>query len=157
MKIRLPAYPNGVHQIEATLDPEELSLDLESFCMPISAKLDLDRRDPYLKFRFAIETQIRFNCDRCLAPYDYEMIAEGPMLYILGNKPRGDEVDDPEIAYIPVGITDLDISSDLRDLIILNLPERHVCSEDCKGLCPRCGADLNVEECSCEESESDMM
>jgi uncharacterized protein len=156
LKIRLPAYPNGVHRIESELDPEELELDTEIFYAPVAIDLSLDRRDPYLKFVFDVTTRVRFSCDRCLAPADTEFTAQGSMLYVLGNKPRGDDVDDPEIAYIPPGVVDLDISSDLRDLIILSTPEQHLCSEDCRGLCPRCGADLNLEQCSCDEPDSNL-
>jgi uncharacterized protein len=149
LKIRLPAYPNGLHRIEAFLNPADLDLDTEVFFSPLLAKLDLDRRDPYLKFHFVVEGDVRLTCDRCLAIYEYELRAEGPMLYVVSGKPRGEEIDDPEISYIALGVNELDITPDLRDLVILTFPERHLCSDDCKGLCAGCGADLNTEPCAC--------
>jgi len=71
------------------------------------------------------------------------------MLYVMGRKSDAEDVDDPEITYIPVGTTDLDISNDLRDFLILAIPEKRLCREDCRGLCPHCGADLNLKECTC--------
>lgn len=49
---------------------------------------------------------------------------------------------------------ELDLSQMVRDNIFLHLPINSVCSEDCKGLCPRCGCDLNTAQCSCEKEEA---
>jgi uncharacterized protein len=43
----------------------------------------------------------------------------------------------------------------LREQLILNLPMKPLCSPDCKGFCPRCGADLNISGCGCETKETD--
>ena len=43
----------------------------------------------------------------------------------------------------------VDITDDIREEILLAVPDRFKCSEDCKGLCPGCGADLNTEPCRC--------
>jgi len=50
----------------------------------------------------------------------------------------------------------LDIGKALEDNIILNLPMKHLCSEQCKGLCAKCGANLNTEQCSCKEENLDI-
>ena len=49
----------------------------------------------------------------------------------------------------------IDLSNYFREQIAMNLPYRVVCREDCKGLCPKCGVDLNFEKCSCERSLND--
>ena len=43
----------------------------------------------------------------------------------------------------------VDLFEILNQQIFLMIPEKHLCRESCKGLCPRCGANLNVETCSC--------
>ena len=45
----------------------------------------------------------------------------------------------------------VDITDDIREEILLAVPDRFKCSEDCKGLCPGCGADLNTEPCRCRK------
>ena len=45
----------------------------------------------------------------------------------------------------------VDITDDIREEILLAVPDRFKCSEDCKGLCPGCGADLNTESCRCKK------
>ena len=42
-----------------------------------------------------------------------------------------------------------DLTAELREAILLNFPEHPVCRPDCRGLCPKCGADLNLGPCSC--------
>ena len=46
----------------------------------------------------------------------------------------------------------VDITEEIREEILLSIPERFKCSEDCKGLCPGCGANLNDEPCRCKKS-----
>lgn len=49
--------------------------------------------------------------------------------------------------------TILDISSVVYGELAVNIPIRFVCSDDCKGLCPKCGANLNITQCECKEDE----
>lgn len=49
----------------------------------------------------------------------------------------------------------IELDKVLKDNIILNLPARQICSADCKGLCPKCGVNLNTEICSCSKEETD--
>jgi len=148
VKLHLPAYPPGVHRIEETLDSKDLDLRPEMFASAIRAHLILDRHDPYLQFEFNLGATVRLVCDRCAAPYDHELEVKAPMLYVMGRA-APDSPDDPEIVYLPVGAAEVDITTDLRDFIMLAVPGRRLCSEDCKGLCPSCGADLNEQPCAC--------
>ncbi|MBU0508498.1 DUF177 domain-containing protein [bacterium] len=152
MKVHLPSYPPGVHTISESLDPSDLGLDEQLFGENIQAKLVLDRHDPYLEFDFDLRACVRLECDLCLTAYDAEVNVCSPMLYVLGNRTTVPDVDDPEIVYVPAGTTDLDISTDLRDFLILALPRRNLCREDCRGLCPHCGTDLNMQLCTCGAS-----
>lgn len=55
---------------------------------------------------------------------------------------------------IPAGAETCDISEDIRTEITLALPMNLLCREDCRGLCPVCGADRNRTECSCEPEDA---
>ncbi len=48
----------------------------------------------------------------------------------------------------------IDLTEDVREEILLSVPSRFKCSEDCKGLCPGCGADLNSERCKCRKKKT---
>ncbi len=66
-----------------------------------------------------------------------------------------------ELFFDEVDYQELDVSEDIRVEMLLVLPINILCSEDCRGLCPHCGCDLNVESCDCDakqelvEGESD--
>ncbi len=47
----------------------------------------------------------------------------------------------------------LDIDNDVREEVLLNFPMKVLCKPDCKGICPKCGANLNKQECSCKEGK----
>src|SRR5919112_562701 len=49
----------------------------------------------------------------------------------------------------------VDLDEIVREQTLLALPSRHLCREDCKGLCQKCGANLNENQCSCEQGETD--
>ena len=50
----------------------------------------------------------------------------------------------------------VDLTDQMREDIILELPQRALCAEDCKGLCPHCGKDLNQGSCRCKQSRGDL-
>ncbi|MBQ9501010.1 MAG: DUF177 domain-containing protein [Lentisphaeria bacterium] len=72
-------------------------------------------------------------CGRCLAPVEREIAAENIELFIA----------------LPQTAEEIDISEDIRSEVLLELPMILLCKEDCRGLCPRCGADLNRCKCGC--------
>ena len=61
----------------------------------------------------------------------------------------GSDSDNPDMFYLDGNLADVD--EILVNAFVLNTEQRFVCSESCKGLCPMCGADLNVEPCKCRE------
>lgn len=89
-------------------------------------------------------------CARCLkqlpSSYDVEVCE---LYYGNGHAPAPDED-----AYSVNGV-EIDLEPMLRDAVALALPLNPLCAEDCKGLCPRCGRDLNLNACDCKEEQGD--
>jgi len=56
---------------------------------------------------------------------------------------------------ISPGLSVIDVSEDVRQTLLLALPFKRVCREQCKGLCPHCGKNLNEAPCGCTESTDD--
>ncbi len=107
---------------------------------------------------------VRLQCGRCLEEFDYNLEAElyAPFLPKAGGgkepSPKSEaegpkEVDEGDVNYYK-GKT-LDLYSVLRDQLFLALPLKPLCREECKGLCPTCGADLNKGPCSCKAKKGD--
>lgn len=152
MKIRLASYGQGTHHIPAEIEPAELDLDPSIFRKAVHGKIKLDRHDPYFQFRFKLDTDIYLQCDRCLEEFSWSLHTESPMLYIIGQS-QTDDVDDPDISYLPAGTYEIDLTTDLRDALLLAIPSKHLCIEQCRGLCSGCGANLNREECRCRNTQ----
>lgn len=93
------------------------------------------------KARTVLDTQ----CDRCLKPLALEM--EVPVETLLAEELADEESD--EIVLLENGQVDLD--EIFATACILALEPKHLCKEDCKGLCPTCGADLNRGPCGCKK------
>lgn len=94
---------------------------------------------------------VTMQCGRCLAEFEHriEAVVEAPFFPRLPKEGKTDEEEEDEgdINYHD-GET-VDVFPVLHDQLILALPLKPLCREDCKGLCPRCGEDLNVKECGC--------
>ncbi len=90
---------------------------------------------------FTVKTQ----CARCGEPVLKE--ERLPVVHILIRHAQSEDED----LYIAVDSAVLDLDALVAEDIILSLPQRYLCREDCKGLCPMCGADLNRGSCGCKK------
>jgi len=85
-------------------------------------------------------------CRRCLTDARVEVRDEAHYIFAEG---AGDETDDPDVLLIDPGAYELDLRQAVREQWLLAAPGFLECRPDCKGLCPRCGADLNAGPCDC--------
>lgn len=91
-------------------------------------------------------------CDRCLAPLERTITV--PFQKLAAEK-KTLQAEDPEENddYAVIEDRTLDLDPLLSEALLLQLPTKHLCREDCLGLCPRCGKDLNEGPCSCREEK----
>ena len=85
-------------------------------------------------------------CAKCLEPVELAITAEMDALFS-----RQPDPDDPDL-YTFEG-SKADLTDAVRDALLLELPYRFLCSEDCKGLCPSCGTNFNLGRCDCKTDE----
>ncbi len=101
--------------------------------------------------RLSIKTGFKYNrpCDRCMKPLSdtMEYSFEHRLIASLCGDDDGDYIETPDYS---LELDELVISD-----ILLELPLKYLCSEDCKGLCSQCGADLNTSECTCDKRSID--
>ncbi len=111
-----------------------------------------------IRLRGTVKAGLELQCARCLDPVPQEVNREFELLYRpLGADAGRDELSvtdaEAEIGYYQgEGILLEDV---LREQVLLALPLKVTCREDCKGLCPHCGRNLNQEQCSCEVPTED--
>jgi uncharacterized protein len=105
-----------------------------------------------------VSTTLDSACARCLEPVVQEVDRKFDLLYRpLGVDAGREEISvtsaEAEISYYQG--ESLLLEDVVREQVLLALPLRVICREDCKGLCPHCGKNLNLEQCSCAEPMED--
>jgi len=100
-----------------------------------------------------IQATISLTCDRCLENYDLSLDSNFALdleyAASSGLETPEHECSPVEMDMIYLQEPVIDVFEILQQQIFLIIPEKHLCSESCKGLCPRCGVNLNEETCNC--------
>ncbi|WP_124067453.1 DUF177 domain-containing protein [Clostridium sp. E02] len=109
--------------------------------------------DKKLEVEGEVKLALIIPCDRCLDPVRVDLEFEIIRTIDLNRTDNGSEEDLLEQPYV-IGYN-LDVDQLVCDELILNLPMKVLCSEDCKGICNRCGTNLNHETCDCDVRSTD--
>ena len=94
-----------------------------------------------------VQTTIRTACRRCLKDLMLPVAAEVGALF--SQEPDAD--DDPDAYPLPGDAVMVDVTPAVREELMLAVPRFALCRPDCRGLCPRCGQDLNAGRCDCPQ------
>ncbi len=131
------------------LSKEEVNFDFP-FKNPINVFGRLQDKSGVVELSADVDAEVFTNCARCNKPLSYEKYT--PVFFIL-VKSLSDEDASDDFFLLESDIVDIDdiVVSEL----ILSMEMSALCSDDCKGLCPKCGANLNGGDCSCERREID--
>lgn len=129
-----------------------------SFPGPIASRLRLQRVSELIEVEGTVACTVRLSCARCLAAFDFPIAAEIRLAY--GRRPPAveapeepEDFDPEEVDLLPFSGEEIDLAAGVQEEIVLALPIRALCREDCRGLCPHCGADLNRGPCACPPQE----
>ena len=114
------------------------------FAGPVQVSGTVRNQADALVLEGTAETTLELVCDRCLKPFCRDMRV--PVDSLLAETLEDEEND--EILLLDNGTVDLD--EVFTTALVLAMDSKHVCSEDCKGLCATCGADLNEGPCGCK-------
>lgn len=133
-----------------TLDLREETLyGAKPFQSPVQISGEVSNESGVLRLKGTIKTIYSTACARCLKPLDILLTAETDM--ILSDDPETEEEDD---LFVLTGDS-VDPADVLVPALILQVQMTYLCKEDCKGLCPHCGADRNVTDCDCNKKQID--
>ena len=127
--------PKGLELFESVeagsigLSPEDLQ------CLsPLTIKAKITRVENTILAQVHSQGRYSFSCARCLETIESNLSQKFDFDYLIEN-----------------GLESIDLGEDIRQEIILNSPAKILCSDDCKGICPRCGVNLNKEQCQCKK------
>ncbi len=93
-------------------------------------------------------------CDRCLAPISTSItFAIERLIEAKGTRAVSEDLAEDEEDILTVNGGAVEIDADIAEAFILELPMRHLCAEDCPGLCPKCGKRLAEGDCGCKNEK----
>jgi uncharacterized protein len=160
MIVDLAKLGNSSVPFDFTIQPDEIDLEGENISLKSAVKVAGDLRKGIVQtdVKGKISARISLECTRCLTEIEqdfdvsFEAAFVGAEHYTAAKEAelKGEDLDVSLLESDEVDLTEL-----AREQILLNLPEQVFCSEDCKGLCEKCGANRNLINCNCEEKEID--
>jgi uncharacterized protein len=161
MRIEVENLTEAGEPFSHTYGPQEVELDEEGARVTSETAVTgrARRKGEEVRLRGTIRTEVELSCARCLAPKPTPLEVEFDTSFI-PQSAAARETENVELLPENMGLAAfegdaVDLDELVREQIVLALPTRHLCREDCKGLCPTCGADLNAEQCSCQTGEVD--
>lgn len=161
MIIGLREIPPGGLRLELALSDEwtRTALEgtpIEEIPSPLQATIDLTRTNEQVYLKGTIRGEVVVACSRCTAPARLPVDTRFSMVFLPEEdveEAAGEEVemsaDDADVGTYREDV--LELEETYREQLLLALPYAPLCREDCRGLCQRCGKDLNEGPCGCPE------
>jgi uncharacterized protein len=149
MKIRISQLPLGVHEYHFTSTPVKLGLE-NNFSSPVEIDVNIDKTPRQLFLRVSVTTSGTFQCDRCIEEFSLPLKNQYSVFYVYEAIDSGKDQAD-EVRVITADTVYIDLTKDVSEIALLAVPLKLLCTEECKGLCPRCGTNWNRSACNCKE------
>ncbi|OGU31380.1 MAG: hypothetical protein A2X67_05965 [Ignavibacteria bacterium GWA2_55_11] len=156
LSISVARLAEGEHHYTFTAGTSDIGLGAE-FQGPITVDVDLSRQGRQFYLDAAFSTNARFVCDRCLDEFSHVIDGTYSMLYVPeGTLADGDGNEEgQEIQEIPADAQLIHLDDDVRQFVLLSVPGKLLCRDECRGLCPVCGKNRNHFDCACTETIRD--
>lgn len=161
MLLDLTRFRRPTEELDRTLQPVDLPQEGEAYRVVAPAHLVCEIHKDHTRFRLtgSVTGELELDCSRCLEPYRLPIAMSFDHRYLpqaeasVGEEEQEVEDDDLETSYY----TDdqIDLSGLVREQFYLALPMKPLCTEDCKGLCPQCGINLDTGSCDCAPAWED--
>lgn len=120
------------------------------FTTPVKVVGEISNRAGVTSARFSVDFTAVFQCDRCLSEFEQDFSLNGN--YVLTEN-DSDDLDEEK--YILCTNGEFNLEEAVLFMILLNMPSKHLCNENCKGLCFKCGQNLNDGDCKCGTQDNE--
>jgi uncharacterized protein len=151
LKIKVHDIPQEGLSCHAEYGAEILQ-DITQVQEPIALNIKIERAGRNVRVMGDIKARLLLNCSRCLEDFIWSLADEFDFLLMLPTGEKGyPEIElsheDMDVSFFD-GET-VDVAQIAAEQIFLQLPVKPLCHEECKGLCPHCGVNLNLISCDC--------
>jgi uncharacterized protein len=160
MRLDLSKVRTGREHYEKVYDPGLFSADPEAFQVvaPVALSFDILKDKEQFHLTGTVRTVLELPCSRCLEPFTSPVDASFDLRYQphtlnAGSDEREIEEDDLSTAFYEND--EIDLGQLMREQFYLSVPMKPLCQDDCRGLCPVCGTNLNRGTCECKRNWDD--
>ena len=121
---------------------------------PFDADIEIYRVGDKHLLKGTISGRVKVRCDRCLVPFGVDSPSRFEALF---SSPPGEtdggetELDEEDMGVHFINGEEIELNDILREQIYLSLPVKLICHPECRGLCPKCGTNLNEGQCQCPQ------
>ncbi len=154
MKIVIPDIPEEGLIVELE---ENISIEGYSFSSPVKAQLAVNKTANEVMVTGSYSVELELECSRCLQ--GVKQAQEFPISVVyhpadeIGSEKHGLHDDEMDMGFYSG--EELELQELITEQILLNVQMKPLCKEECKGICPKCGIDLNHGTCACVQKEID--
>lgn len=159
IKLDIGKLPEGSSHVDLTADASALGVTLEGGRLesPVEVSLDVNRKGDDILLRGSASVKAVLECGRCLE--EYACLLKSPIELWCIPRGEGEPADGCQarenVIEITGGARYVDLADHVRSELLVLVPLKPLCEEACKGLCPRCGANLNSNPCGCDTNSHD--
>jgi uncharacterized protein len=160
MLLDLTRYRRPLDHFARSFQPAEVGDESDAYRVVSGVALDFDIHKDRDRFRLAgtVRTELELTCSRCLEAFPLGVDASFDLRYLpastMSSEPER-EVADEDLDLSYYRNDQIDLNELLREQFYLALPMKPLCREECRGLCPQCGANLNTAACTCAPTWED--
>ncbi len=154
IKIKVSSLTNGSYDFDFEGKASDLEIS-DPYVGNFSTNVFLEKFDNQIILDSETGILANLVCDRCAKEIQSIIKSNFKLVYLFRNNYDDSESEREEVVYLHPDTDKIDLDKVIRDYAVLAVPMKHLCSEDCKGLCPKCGKNLNDGLCDCKEEVVD--
>jgi uncharacterized protein len=160
MRLELESLDNQ-GEFAHVYQPNELSLEESDVRLiePAEVRGRARRKGEQVELAGSLSAKVETLCARCLKPVTVPIATEFTERFVRAVSWRSEEQHELAREDLDLAVFEgqsIDLDQLVREEILLTTPTQVLCSEDCRGLCPTCGVDLNVKTCDCHSRQVDL-
>jgi uncharacterized protein len=127
-----------------------------TFIGRVMGEITVEREFDHLKATGRVQVPVELACSRCLATYRAQIDSPFRIIFRKESTRQGEvgeetELSDEDLIAATYSGDEIDLTHEIEEQVAMGVPLKPLCHEECKGLCPTCGADLNLADCSCSK------
>jgi len=153
VKLNISSYSEGLTTEKRTIQSSDVELTDQEFYHPIDLLFNINKVSSEVFIKAKISTKVDLVCDRCLVNYVYKLNEMVNIICTTDSNLINNDEDD--IYLISEATQEINIADSIRESLILTIPQKKLCKDNCKGLCVQCGVNLNEEMCNCKSEKID--